>query len=219
MGSPNLHLNEEICRAFGKAVMHGEQELGSIPGLLKRVLKGDPPDFVPMWRDREVPQLHKVIHFDRFEDWVTTPPLEGIGADMSTVKNLIRDDPKAEALLEATLLEDNPDGGDRRSEAFKQSVADANRDNIVMSGSVAHPVGNSREQALRRLRKAADDAGVGSPEAARYQRVLDGKQSPHRAMLEAGFRRELTPLELLQKAWAKASKEQRDEFLQWVCDH
>jgi hypothetical protein len=46
--------------------------------------------------------------------------------------------------------------------------------------SYPRPAGNSKQRALRRLREQRPDL---------HERVIDGKLSPHAAMIEAGFRR------------------------------
>lgn len=60
--------------------------------------------------------------------------------------------------------------------------------------------GNSRQYALRRLRKAAPKI---------HARVLAGEISAHAGMVEAGFRGRPTSLDLLTRAWAKASADKR----------
>jgi hypothetical protein len=81
----------------------------------------------------------------RFEDFVTTPPLHGLGADLRTLQNLCRDD--AEALGELEKVTQRQHGGDRKSDEIKI-------DNVQLDPT---PTGNSRTAALRRRRKARED--------------------------------------------------------------
>jgi hypothetical protein len=78
---------------------------------------------------------------------------------------------------------------------------------ICRTCSCASPkrqTGTSRQAGLRRLREQRPDL---------HQEVLAGKKSVHRAMIEAGFRKEKTPPEWLRHWWARCTKQQRDEFL------
>jgi hypothetical protein len=52
-------------------------------------------------------------------------------------------------------------------------------------------------------------AGVG-------EGAMAGEMSAHAAMVTAGFRQVPTPLDLLRRAWSKASKREKDEFVEWI---
>jgi hypothetical protein len=177
--TPNLLENESVCRKFGSAILHGAADLSVIPGLLKRILAEG------MWREREVKPLHTVVRFDRFEDFVTTSPLEGIGATMEVVRGLIRHDVNACNLLD---------------EAMQNRSGKPLTCNIVTDKA---PAGNSRDKALRRLRKDRPDL---------LERVTEGELSAHAAMVQAGFRKVPTAYELLVRAWEKATEQERQEF-------
>jgi|SRR5271157_31400 len=77
----------------------------------------------------------------------------------------------------------------------------AHVDNVNMRGG---PNGNARQYALRKLRKDAPEL---------HAKVLVGELSPHRAMVQAGFRRQATPLQLLERAWSKATPAERSAFM------
>lgn len=68
--------------------------------------------------------------------------------------------------------EQQPHGGDRKSEKYRIKIDDVQLDS-------AAPTGNSRQRALRKLRKSRPDL---------HERVLSGGLTPHGAMVEAGFR-------------------------------
>jgi hypothetical protein len=53
-----------------------------------------------------------------------------------------------------------------------------------------------------------------------HEQVKQGKLSPHRAGILAGFRKEPSALDLLKKAWEKATEAERAAFLMlWSCDY
>lgn len=161
MADPLKH-NANLVESLGSALRSGQHGLGSVPLLLDRVLTGE------CWREF-VTQLGAHVTYDRFEEFVTTPPVRGLGSDMALVRRIVSDDPRLLDLLDRALQ--RPAGGDRRSE-------DAINGNNVPVDS-GRPEGNGRAKALRRLRKDRPDL---------HERVIAGELSPHRAAVEAGFR-------------------------------
>jgi hypothetical protein len=145
---------DEAVRALIRFVSSGEYGLKEVPPLIKEVIsKG-------WWRDRG-------DAIKNFVDFVEQPPMEGLGADVATIKRLCGDDPEALALIEQETQ--RPHGGDRKSAAIKAN--NVNLDPV--------PEGNSEQYALRKLRKDRPDL---------HARVLANELSPHGAMVEAGFR-------------------------------
>lgn len=144
-----------------------------------------------MWREREVEETGEIVRFKRFEDFVATPPLEGLGASVQLLKNIVRDDTETLDLLDRALK-------------GKQGERTDLVDNI---NEVSRPDGTSREAALRRLRKDRPDL---------HAKVLAGEMSAHAAMKEAGFRKQRSPLEELQRWWDKADDTTRTQFLLWL---
>jgi hypothetical protein len=49
-------------------------------------------------------------------------------------------------------------------------------------------------------------------------RIESGDLSPNAAAIEAGYRKRPTPLDTLQRAWRKASDDERQSFLEWLGD-
>ncbi len=91
-----------------------------------------------------------------------SPVLEGLGADLALIRKLVKDDAKTLDMLDRETV--SGPGGDH-----------SNRDNVPIG--VGEPArGNSRQYALRKLRKSAPEL---------HARVLAGELSPHAAMLEA----------------------------------
>lgn len=170
--------SDQLVELLSGAIDRGGASLENVPGLLAKLLR------VGGWRDRVIRKTGQRATFARFEDFVTTPPLDGLGASMDLVRKLVRDDPMTLDLLDQATV-------------GKQG---AHTDNV----SVSDGQGNARQYALRRLRKSAPEI---------HARVLTGEVSAHAGMVAAGFRRQPTPLELLTRAWAKASTEERLQFL------
>jgi hypothetical protein len=67
--------------------------------------------------------------------------------------------------------------------------------------------GNSQEYAHRKLAKERPDL---------FAKVMAGELSAHRAMIEAGFRRELTLLEQAKKLVARMTAEEKVVFRRWL---
>ena len=151
---------DAVVDALGKTMRSGEAGLKVVPALLVRLIDED------LWRDRVIVKTGERVAFDRFTDFVTTEPLEGLGADLPILRRLCCGNP--EALDAIDRVTQNANGGDRRS---------ANRLYNVQTDA---PAGNSAARSLRKLRNQAPTL---------HQRVLDGELSPHAAMVEAGFRK------------------------------
>lgn len=150
---------DQIVTLLRSFISKGEYGLAEVPALIKAVIDDG------IWRERTVEQTGEIVRFERFVDFVTTAPLEGLGADIDTIKRLCRDDAAALDALDRAVQ--NRPG--RPSETF---------DNV--QGSAEAPTGNRADQAIRKLRKDRPDL---------HERVLAGEVSPHAAMVEAGFRR------------------------------
>jgi hypothetical protein len=138
-------------RALIRFVSRGEYGLREVPPLIKEVIRGD------YWKGRRVP-------FRSFVDFVTSPPLDGLGADVATIKRLCGADAEALDLLDQALT-----GRQGKRPDLGNNVPEV----------VGRPEGNTVQKALRRLRKDRPDL---------HARVLSGELTPHGAMIEAGFR-------------------------------
>jgi hypothetical protein len=95
---------------------------------------------------------------------VSTPPLEGLGADMSLIKRICSDDPEAVNLLDEAIGSHQGERTDLHNNVIKVESA---------------PVGNTARQAIRKLRDKRPDL---------HARVIARELSPHAAMVEAKFR-------------------------------
>jgi len=153
-----LKRNANLVEALGSALREGDHAVGTVPGLLKRVLEEG------SWR-KFVTQRGEEVEHARFADFVESAPLRGIGASIDLVRRIVANDVVVVDLLDEALR--NPEGG---SAAQRSTVANSN------SG---RKDGTTRAYALRRLRKDKPDL---------HAEVLAGRISAHAAMVQAGFR-------------------------------
>ena len=165
----NPKANAALVEALGSALREGEHGLKTGPALLVRVLREE------SWRSFVTQRGDQVEH-RRFEQFVTTPPLKGLGASMRLIKKLIdaiEDD--VERIAAQDLL-------DRATQVRPggSSKIDLNVVNIHNEKDVGRGSGTSKEAGLRRLRKDRPDL---------HAEVLAGRLSTHAAMVTAGFRR------------------------------
>lgn len=144
--------NAVLVEALGSALRRGGNALEDVPGLLKRVLAEE------SWREFVTPRGELVRH-ERFVDFVTTAPTQGIGASPDLVERIIERDNEALELFRG---------------AMKEKPGPKSRDVITRTEH-----GTSRSYALQRLRKDAP---------ALHAEVLAGRLSAHAAMVQAGFR-------------------------------
>lgn len=154
----NLLENDDLVSGLRHAMRDSSSNLGVMPGLLRRVLNED------AWRERTVKRTGEIVSFSSFEEFVATPPLEGLGGDMRLLRNLVRDHNDVLDLIDRAVQ--------------KPAHVHRDSDNITVTPD-PNDRGTSAAGALRRLRKDRPDL---------HARVLAGELSPHAAMIEAGFR-------------------------------
>jgi hypothetical protein len=143
-----------LIDALGSALQHGGAALGDVPELLKRVLSEG------CWREFTTIRGQHVVH-ESFAQFVSTPPLAGLGSDLGLVRRIVVEDVEALDLLDRATQ--NPGG---RPETGS----------IITS---FRPEGTTKDKALRRLRKDAPEL---------HADVLAGRLSAHAAMVQAGYR-------------------------------
>ncbi len=82
-----LRRNANLVDLLGSALRDGDHALATVPNLLKQVLADDG------WREF-VTQRGDHVAYDRIDDFISTPPLKGLGATMELVERVIgTDDP------------------------------------------------------------------------------------------------------------------------------
>lgn len=112
------------------------------------------------WRKRYDRIGRSEVEFKRFADFVRARPTQGLGSSVDLVRRIVSGDPVTLDLLD---------------EAMQQpAYTHADVDNIHV-----RPSGTRADTALRRLRKDAPEL---------HAKVLAKELSPHKAMVQAGFR-------------------------------
>jgi len=152
-------MNGEYVVMLRRSMTEGGATLANIPGLLKNIIRED------RWRGFTTKLSERPVCPPSFEAFVATPPLNGLGTDLRTIRNLIRDDPEAIDLLDRAL---------EHKQGERTDLVD------IVNEVELRPDGNSSQQAIRKLRKARPDL---------LDRVKAGEMSPHAAMIQAGFRK------------------------------
>jgi len=91
-----------VVERLRHAIGEGNAGLSHVPGLLKRTLKES------SWRERVISRTGEKVEFSSFVKFVEAAPLEGLGADLRLIKNLVRDDEEAKDLLDQALYNIQP---------------------------------------------------------------------------------------------------------------
>jgi hypothetical protein len=156
--------NGHVVTGLMEALLDGERSLSNIPLLVKRIIKDE------MWREFYVDRTKQTVTHapSAFVSFVIAQPMEGLGTNIEMLKRICAEDKEALDLIDQATQ--GKHGGDRKSERIKTD--------IVRLDTNQH--GNTRQHALRKLRKSRPDL---------HAQVLKGKLSPHAAMIEAGFRK------------------------------
>jgi hypothetical protein len=83
VSEPNpLRARGSLVNALSSALDRGNHGLENVPGLLKRILADE------SWREFETARGEHVTH-DRFESFVSEPPLRGLGATTAVIDRII----------------------------------------------------------------------------------------------------------------------------------
>jgi len=161
----------------------------NVPDLIVSVIEHD------YWRERVIERTHEVACFTRFEDFVRTPPLEGLGSTLDIIDRLCKGHRKAEDALDRVMQRT-----DGRPSLNDETVYNIN------SFSEERPAGTGTAYALRRLRAQRPDL---------HEQVLADMLSPHAAMVQAGFRKRTVsipiddPADVARRLRALLTPEQR----------
>lgn len=200
--------SDAVISELRKGLYGHADNLEGIPGLLKRIIKEG------MWKRRIVKATKQEVGFDRFQDFVTTPPLEGLGTTLPLLRDACRSDLEALDLLDQETV--GGPGGNNNPYGQEGKPGDGiNTDNIMVDSHSGEPEhGTSRTYALRRLRTHRPDL---------HADVLAGAITPHAAMIEAGFRQktatiQLDPAKAAQALYRKFSQEEIGVFLDVLQD-
>lgn len=144
-----------------------------------------------------------------FREFVESPPLRGLGEKLADIERLLADDVEAVVRLrELTVAgKGNPTGNNQHS---------GNSNNVTISKELfiePEPVkpqverGNSRAYTLTRLKNERPDL---------FEKVATGDLSANRAAIEAGWRKQESPLVAAQRVWRKMTTDEQQQFLDWI---
>lgn len=85
-----------LVDALGSALDHYGQAIANVPSLLRRILEEG------AWQEFQT-KLGEHVRHERFADFVTEPPLAGLGASMELLPRIVADDPVTLDLLDQTM--------------------------------------------------------------------------------------------------------------------
>ncbi len=140
------------------------KKVDNIPGLIEQLLAED------IWKEVYVEETERTVAYDRFEDFVTTPPPEGLGTKVKELERLIGEDKDA-----LNKLNDALEGKPGQKLKASQRTVDAN-----IGDNSKRRAGSSRFMNIRRLRENNPDL---------LERVLNKEITLSTAMIEAGYKK------------------------------
>jgi hypothetical protein len=193
--------NDREVKTLQRALSDAPRDLNILRSALSSSLRRQ------AWMERLDPEAGEYTRFEaeQFREFITTPLWRGLGTDERTLRKLISDEPELLVLFEQAIAlppggANNPQGLGGWTHKEVVTVDNVNNDKIRRRDS---PTGNETAYAIRKLAKDAPSL---------LERVKTGELSPHRAMIEAGFRREKTHLEWVYHHWQRCSEEERRAF-------
>lgn len=150
--------NAVLVDALGSSLRYGGNALEAVPDLLKKLLAEE------AWREF-VTQRGELVQHERFADFVTTPPLKGLGASMELIDRIVgTSDPDLLRMLREAKK--GKPGRPRKGEE---------------KGSDSDPISKDGADA------AADRLAREAPEE--YEAVRRGEMTIHAAAVAAGIRK------------------------------
>ncbi len=198
-----------IIDALGSALLDGETSLGQVPQLLRKVLEND------AWKAFET-KMGKLVTHSRFDDFVTTPPLDGLGADMELIKEIASKDIELQMLVAKALRDTH--GGDRKSETskIKGTTSALDQEESKLS-QLTIPEGREKRARRKRERYGQTILRLEKKSPELYAQVLAGKKTVQTAAIEAQIEHPKMTVILdspksAQSLVAKASPEFLDEL-------
>jgi ribosomal protein S20 len=144
-----------------------------------------------LWRERRI-RTGEIVKHERFVDFLTVAPLEGLGEDPALIKRLLSDHPATLAAFEAACVEGN------------QGTRTDLRNNVTEVRKSIR--GNSQAYTLRRLKRQ---------HPVLFRKVTSGELTANQAAIQAGFRKKLTRLEQVKHLFSLLSLDERIAFVTW----
>lgn len=158
MSANPLAVSGQVVADLRHMLRSGTSNLSAVPSLVVEVITND------LWRERVEPKTGEVVRFRSFTEFVTTPPLAGLGADVATLERICHEDADALRLLHEVTAQ--PDG--------------VHAPSIISGTATDRQHGTTRAYTITRLATERPDL---------YERVKAGGLSANAAAIEAGFRR------------------------------
>lgn len=150
--------NAVLVESLGSSLRYGGSALENVPGLLKRILAEE------AWREFTMPRGGVARH-ERFVDFVTTEPTEGLGASMELIDRIVgTSDPDLLRML-------------REAKKGKPGRPRKGTEKAHESSGISRDM--DAEDADRLAREAPDE----------YEAVKRGEKTIHAAAVAAGIRR------------------------------
>lgn len=188
----NLKERHTVVQDLWSAVNEGDGALDQVPRIVKAVLETE------AWRERE--WNGRVIRNKSFREFIEVEPVDGCGWDIAKVRNLLRFDAVALTEYEAAIV-GKPGGQQGNGNASKTN----DRKPTIRSEQVNLKQDRGRAYDLRRLAAHRPDL---------HERVCAGELSANRAAIEAGFRKQPTPMEQVQRIIPKLTHEERRQLIE-----
>jgi hypothetical protein len=198
-GKPSLVDNDTSVRLLREFMADTLRGADSVPSLVKDICRKG------RWKVRVDEQTGQRYEFETFAEFVTTGPLRGLGSTIETLEKLCAGDAEAMGALEKAMQRKsgNPTGRNQHSKEQRGTFD-------IVQGSSPAPTGNSAARSLRKLRTEAEKS---AEVKAVYARVLAGELSPHRGMVECGFRKVPTAADIIRREWKRLSPKERRALL------
>lgn len=156
----NLKERADLVNTVGAGLSRGEHALTVLPDLIRQLLEEE------AWKEFET-KMGKHVIYNRFEDFVVTPPLSGLGTNLNLIRRIVADDPVTQRLLNQAI--------DPAMEASMCMDLHQNETGLIQPNSSDE----KRERSGKLLRRLCKDF----PEL--YEQVLRGEKTATTAAVEA----------------------------------
>ncbi len=196
--------NQQAVENLQHAIVSAPRDLRMVRQGLANILRTDPPAFTRRFDPHRGRVWKQEAH--EFIKFITDPLPDGLGTDAQTMRLLLRDCPEELALFDLAVSRGR--GGNNNPEGIGGRTGKVANPDIVRvdngDDSKGPPAGNSAEYAHRRLSRERPDL---------FDRVRKGELTPHGAMVEAGFRKKPTPLEMVKRLLPKLGRDELAEVV------
>jgi len=203
-----LVANNEVVKCLQWAVMNAPRDLDILRKAMAGALREN------AWIDRlDIHRGRFRYSPEEFVSFICDPLPNGLQSDVETLRKLLDGFPERVDFEQAVARgRGNPTAGqqDRADDGtFGKAHTDRNHDSVMNTDATPSlppaEQGNTAAYAIRRLSRERPDL---------LERVKAGDISPHRAMIEAGFRKVPTALDVARKAIARLTIKERELLLQ-----